>query len=148
MPVELAEDALHVIRAGGVALLPRNRWDLASNVLELLGESKAWRLSELLWAKYPVRVVTEGLATDELDAGLRGVTTPTGNGGAVPQCPLHYIDVTSDWLVRVEHQRHRRRPELQREFPQLTCSHFGLLITDFEAHVVGVHTGVKSSRAG
>ncbi len=37
VPVELAEDALHVIRAGGVALLPRNRWDLASDVLELLG---------------------------------------------------------------------------------------------------------------
>ena len=39
VPVELATDALHVIRAGGVALLPRNRWDLASDVLELLG---AW----------------------------------------------------------------------------------------------------------
>ncbi len=83
VPVELAEDALHVIRAGGVALLPRNRWDLASDVLELLGESKAWRLSELLWAKHTVRVVTEGLTTDELDAGLRGVTTPTGNGGVL-----------------------------------------------------------------
>ncbi len=80
VPVELATDALHVIRAGGVALLPRNRWDLASDVLELLGESKAWRLSELLWAKHTVRVVTEGLTTDEMDAGLRGVTTPTGNG--------------------------------------------------------------------
>jgi len=83
VPVELAEDALHVIRSGGVALLPRNRWDLASDVLELLGESKAWRLSELLWAKHTVRVVTEGLTTDELDAGLRGVTTPTGNGGVL-----------------------------------------------------------------
>jgi len=51
VPVELAEDALHVIRAGGVALLPRNRWDLASDVLELLGESKASRLSELLWGQ-------------------------------------------------------------------------------------------------
>jgi len=112
VPVELAEDALHVIGAGGVALLPRNRWDLASDVLELLGESKAWRLSELLWAKHTVRVVTEGLTTDELDAGLRGVTTPTGNGGvlcekcgyfeatalrelnkprALPHCPLSCV---------------------------------------------------------
>lgn len=83
MPVGSAEEALDVIRARGMARLPLDRWDLALDVLEVLGEPKAWRLSELLLAKHGVRVVTEGLTEDELHAGLRGVITPTDRGGVV-----------------------------------------------------------------
>ncbi len=81
VPVGSAVEALDVIRAGGVAVLPCDRWDLASEALELLGESKAWRLSELLWLQHGVKVLTDGLTEDELNAGLLGATTSTAQGG-------------------------------------------------------------------
>ena len=62
--------------------------------MELLGESKAWRLSELLWLKHGVKVLTDGLTEDELNAGLLGATTSTAQGGVFCECCGYFEAVT------------------------------------------------------
>lgn len=78
-----AREAIEVIAGGGTAVLPRDRWDLASEVLELAGASQAARVQALALAQFGFVYPVERLSEEQLEAALRGLSTRSGQSGCV-----------------------------------------------------------------
>jgi len=96
-------DAVAVIKAGGCAVLPANRWDLANEVLVALGAAKAERASVLMFAQHGVVLPLHALPESELDAALRGLSTRLGQSGSL--CDLcGYFEAKSVKDMRREHK--------------------------------------------
>jgi len=81
--VSSSAEAVAVIRAGGSAVLPANRWDLADEVLVAFGASRARRASALMFVQHGVVLPLQALSESELDAALRGLSTRTGQSGSL-----------------------------------------------------------------
>lgn len=80
-PVSNAHAAVEAIGRGQVAVLPPYHWDVAAQVLEMLGLNKAERVLAFMHAQNGQSLPVERLNEDELEAALRGVSTRAGNGG-------------------------------------------------------------------
>ena len=81
--VSSSAEAVAVIRAGGSAVLPANRWDLADEVLVAFGASRARRASALMFAQHGVVLPLQAMSESDLDAALRGLSTRTGQSGSL-----------------------------------------------------------------
>jgi len=81
--VSSSAEAVAVIKAGGSAVLPANRWDLADEVLVTFGASRARRASALMFAQHGVVLPLQAMSESDLDAALRGLSTRTGQSGSL-----------------------------------------------------------------
>jgi hypothetical protein len=98
--VGTASEAADVIRAGGRAVLPLHRWDLASETLRLLGVDKAQRVRQLQQAQCGHSIPVERLTEPQLDAALQGVSARAGQGGCVCSACGYFVAATLDEMTR------------------------------------------------
>jgi len=96
-------EAVAVIKAGGCAVLPAYRWDLANEVLVAFGAAKAERASVLMFAQHGFVLPLHALGQSELDAALRGLSTRLGQSGSL--CDLcGYFEARSVKDMRRDHE--------------------------------------------